>query len=80
MTAIPKEDRAFLRDHRQVFRGTRRSHWMTMQALRKAVLAGKARRWLVVEIDSETGEPSVICPCCATGLAHPAKAPGRLLH
>jgi hypothetical protein len=82
MANIPSpEDQAWLRNHKQVFRGASdRSQWMTMQALRKAVLAGKASRWLVVEIDSETGEPSLVCPWCATGIAHPANASGRLLH
>jgi hypothetical protein len=79
MTAIPKEDRAWLRDHKQVFRGTGcDGHWMTAAALRKAVIAGKARHWTVVEIDPGTGEPSLICPWCATGIEHPAKASDRL--
>ena len=70
MTAVPKKDRAWLRANKQVFRGASgRSVWMTTTALRKAVRAGKANHWSVVNIDFETGESSEnMCPCCAAGL------------
>jgi hypothetical protein len=68
-----EEDRGFLLKHKQVFKGAGcDGHFMTLKALRKAVLARKADHWNVVDIDLETGQPSLICPWCATGLEHPA--------
>jgi len=44
MPKVPLEDRAFLRDHKQVFRGaSNRSQWMTQSALRKAVRSGESQ-------------------------------------
>ncbi|SRR6266704_449737 len=70
MAAISKEDQRFLTDNKQVFRGASgRNQWMTTAALRKAVRAGKANHWSVVNIDFETGESlENMCPCCAAGL------------
>jgi hypothetical protein len=69
MARIPLEDRAFLRNNKQVFFGaSNRSRWMTVKKLRKAVRAGKADDWNVVDFDFETGESSIICAYCAAGL------------
>jgi len=90
MIKIPsKKDRAFLRNNKQVFHGAGCSgHWMTIQELRDATLAGKADHWDVIDIDLDTGEHTIICAYCATGVGHPAalaappqlETSGRLLH
>jgi hypothetical protein len=72
MSKIPLEDREFLRNNKQVFREGKRSQWMTLKALRKAVRAGKADDWDVVDINFKTGEKRIICAYCATGVEHPA--------
>lgn len=66
---VPEEDREWLRTNKQVFDG-KHGRWMTIDRLKKAVLAGKAKDWMVVDIDLETGEPRLICPYCATGVEH----------
>jgi len=67
-----EEDRKFLRENKQVWRGPgdRKGKWMTMTKLRKLVIAGKADGWNVVDIDLDTEEPRIICPYCATGVEH----------
>jgi hypothetical protein len=66
---LPEDDREFLRDNKQVFVHGR-NRWMTTDALRAAVVAGRADTWNVVHYNEETGKPSIICAFCAVGVAH----------
>jgi hypothetical protein len=55
----------------RVHLGGKQVQWMTLRALRAAVLAGKADNWNVIET-IETGEGLLICPACAAGVEHSA--------
>lgn len=69
---IPDEEaKAFLTENCQVFNSkTKKAKWMKRSTLKKQVIAGKAEHFWVQSIDFETGEMSLICPYCATGVEH----------
>lgn len=68
---IPQEDQDYLQENCQVFLNKAgKNKWMKRSDLRKQVIAGKADSWWVVAIDPETGDSSLICPYCATGVEH----------
>jgi hypothetical protein len=66
---VPEADRVWLQNNKQVFIGEK-DRWMTFARLKKEVIAGHADDWWVVDIDFATGEKSLICPYCATGVDH----------
>jgi hypothetical protein len=70
---VRDEDREFFRENVQVYipgkRGLR-DRQMTRTALRAAVVAGKAEKWQVLDVDFETGEMRLLCPYCALGIYH----------
>jgi hypothetical protein len=69
--AIPLEDRAYLREHVQIWNvKTDRSRWVKRKTLHKWALSGKAEQYMAVDINFNTGEKSLICPRCATGIEH----------
>jgi hypothetical protein len=78
---LTEEQRAFYRLNRQVFRGENcAGHFMTLKALRLAVISRQADDWEVVDIDIDTGETKLICPWRAVGLDRPdtSEAPRQL--
>jgi hypothetical protein len=65
-------NRDFLLNNKQVYSKEYPSgRWMTLKALRKAVIAGRANDWGVVDVDFETGQNESMCVYCATGIEHP---------
>jgi hypothetical protein len=56
----------------RVWLGGEQAEWMTLRALRTAVLAGIADDWNVIET-IKTGEGLLICPYCAAGVEHGEK-------
>jgi|tagenome__1003787_1003787.scaffolds.fasta_scaffold20663363_2 hypothetical protein len=70
MRKIPTEDRAFLLENKQVFFANGRSRWMTLNQIRKAVTAGRADDWHVIDINLDTGEWRIVCAYCAAGVTH----------
>jgi hypothetical protein len=72
MSRIPSKNREFLLNNKQVYSSEYPGgRWMTLKALRKAVVAGRAHDWHVVDVDFETGENEAMCVYCATGIEHP---------
>jgi hypothetical protein len=72
MSRIPLNNREFFLNNKQVFsKKYPDGRWMALQALCKAVIAGKADDWWVLDVDFDTGENSSLCPYCATGVDHP---------
>jgi hypothetical protein len=69
MVRIPSEVREFLRTNKPVLFNNGSGRWVTLKALRSAVIAGKADDWHVVDF-SETGEPMMSCSYCAAGVEH----------
>jgi ParB/RepB/Spo0J family partition protein len=62
---LPEGKSKFFREHRQVLISGKRSRWVTLIALKAAVLAGTTKGWMVAEHDDETGEMlSWYCPRC----------------
>lgn len=59
---------------------------MPLKAIRKEVIAGKADDWDVIDFDFDTGEATLVCVYCVTGVEHPdgeassAKPPMNTLH
>jgi hypothetical protein len=72
MARIPLEAQEFLRNYKQVIFADGRGRWMTLEALRKALFAGKGDDWHVVDIDLDTGKTTMECVYCATGVEHPS--------
>jgi hypothetical protein len=69
--SIPQEDQDFLQAYVQVFKeGAKAGRWMRRDTLRKKVVAGQADDLWAVDVDPETGDHSIICPYCATGVEH----------
>jgi hypothetical protein len=82
---IPKECQEFLRNNKQVICPDQRIRFMTLKALREAVVAGKADDWDVIDFDFDTGEATFVCVYCVTGVEHPegtssVKPPSSTLH
>jgi len=72
MSRIPLHNHEFLLNNKQVFsKEYPDGRWMALKALRKAVIAGKADDWWVLDVDFDTGENLSLCPYCATGVDHP---------
>jgi hypothetical protein len=69
MIRIPSEVREFLRTNKPVLFNDGSGRWVTLKALRSAVIAGKADDWHVVDF-SDTGEPMMSCSYCAAGVEH----------
>jgi hypothetical protein len=69
MVRIPSEVCEFLRNNKQVLSNNGRGRWISLKALRSAVIAGKADDWHVVDF-SDTGEPMMSCAYCAAGVEH----------
>jgi hypothetical protein len=67
------EDRDWLERNCQVFysvKGENQTKWVTRDELLALTLAGETEGWWVVKIDSETGEPMIVCPYCWLGMKH----------
>jgi hypothetical protein len=71
MVKVSTEVHEALRNNKQVFPPAGKPRWMTLDELRKAVIAGGADDWDVLDIDPETDEIIVKCPYCVTGVEHP---------
>jgi hypothetical protein len=71
MIKVSAKVQKFMRDNRQVFSREGWCRWMPLKMLRKAVIAGEADDWDVLETRSDTGEIVSVCPYCATGVEHP---------
>jgi hypothetical protein len=69
MVKIPPEFQEFLRTNKPVLFNDGSGRWVTLEALRNAVIAGEAEDWHVVDF-SETGEPMMSCSYCAAGVEH----------
>jgi hypothetical protein len=67
--SLPQDEQDWLQANCQVHKGDKLI-WMKRATLKKRVIAGKADDWMVVAIDPETGNHSIICPYCATGVEH----------
>lgn len=68
---IPPDCQKFLRNNKQVIFPDRRIRFVTLKAIRKAVIAGKAEDWDVIDFDFDTGEATLVCVYCVTGVEHP---------
>jgi hypothetical protein len=71
MVRIPPECQEFLRNNKQVVFPDRRIRFMTLEAIRKEVIAGKAEDLDVIDFDFDTGEATFVCVYCVTGVEHP---------
>ena len=71
MVIIPPEALEFLRNHHKKLFFLEGYGWLTLKALRKAVFAGKADDWDVIDIDLDTGTATIVCTYCASGIEHP---------
>jgi hypothetical protein len=68
---IPTECQDFLRNNKQVVCPDQRIRFMTLKAIRNAVIAGDADDWDVSDFDFDTGEATLVCVYCVTGVEHP---------
>jgi hypothetical protein len=69
---IPAKCQEFLRNHKQVICADQRIRFMALDGIRKEVIAGKADNWEVVDFDFHTGEGTLACVYCMTGVEHPS--------
>jgi len=68
---IPTECQDFLRNNKQVVCPDERIRFMTLNAIRKEVIAGNADDWDVIDFNFDTGEATLVCVYCVTGIEHP---------
>jgi hypothetical protein len=85
MVRIPTECQEFLRNNKQVVCRDERIRFMTLNSIRKEVIAGNADDWDVIDFDFDSGEATLVCVYCVTGVEHPdgtssVKPPTRTLH
>jgi len=86
MVGIPTECQDFLRNNKQVVCPDQRIRFMTLKAIRAAVIAGAADDWDVIDFDFDTGEATLVCVYCVTDVEHPGdeassvKPPSGTLH
>jgi hypothetical protein len=86
LSRIPTECQEFLRNNKQVVCRDRRIRFMTLEAIRDAVMAGKADDLDVIDFDFDTGEGTFVCVYCVTGVEHPdddtwsEELPSNMLH
>jgi hypothetical protein len=71
MARIPTECQEFFRNNKQVVCPDQRIRFMTLKAIRKEVIAGNADDWDVIDFDFDTGEATLVCVYCVTGVEHP---------
>jgi hypothetical protein len=71
VVGIPMECQDFLRNNKQVVCRDQRIRFMTLNAIRKEVVAGNADDWDVIDFDFDTGEATLVCVYCVTGVEHP---------
>jgi hypothetical protein len=72
MVQIPTECQEFLRNNKQVICADQRIRFMTVESIRKEVIAGKADNWEIVDFDFHTAEGTLACVYCLTGVEHPS--------
>src|ERR1700733_339363 len=85
MVSIPTECQEFLRNNKQVVCRDERIRFMTLNSIRKEVIAGNADDWDVIDFDFDSGEATLVCVYCVTGVEHPdgtssVMTPTRTLH
>jgi hypothetical protein len=71
MTTIPMECHDFLRNNKQVICPDQRIRFVALNAIREEVIAGKADDLDVIDFDFDTGEATLVCVYCVTGVEHP---------
>jgi hypothetical protein len=85
MVSIPTECQEFLRNNKQVVCRDERIRFMTLDSIRTEVIAGTADDWDVIDFDFDSGEATLVCVYCVTGVEHPdatssGQPPIRTLH
>jgi hypothetical protein len=68
---IPTECQEFFRNNKQVICPDQRIRFMTLEAIRKEVVAGNADDWDVIDFDFDSDEATLVCVYCVTGIEHP---------
>jgi hypothetical protein len=71
MVMIPPEHQEFFRNNKQVVCPDQRIRFMTLEAIRKEVIVGRADDWEVIDFDFDTGEATLVCVYCVTNVEHP---------